>query len=149
MLESPVTTEYLLKKETLSLWAWGLLARCRDAGELASEDIGVLRDVGKKAVSVLRGLRAVMDVESRNAEVEDEESGDETDKTHPAEETLATVGTQNQDEFDVTTESDSRKQLTRLLVTFDLIITMVGEFCGQRDLLDGRIVWDELDQITE
>ena len=30
--------------------------------------------------------------------------------------------------------------------TLDMIVTIVGEFYGQRDLLDGRILWGELQQ---
>ena len=41
----------------ISRWAWGLLARLPEKGELNSEEIGVVRELGKKAVLVGMGLR--------------------------------------------------------------------------------------------
>lgn len=41
----------------VSRWAWGLLARLPERGELTSEEIGVVRELGKKAVLVGMGLR--------------------------------------------------------------------------------------------
>jgi len=41
----------------LSRWIWGLLAKLPDRGELNSEEIGVVRELGKKAVLVGLGLK--------------------------------------------------------------------------------------------
>ncbi|TQS38826.1 hypothetical protein Golomagni_00660 [Golovinomyces magnicellulatus] len=41
----------------LSRWAWSLLARLPDRGDLNSEEIGVLRALGKKAISLGMGLK--------------------------------------------------------------------------------------------
>jgi hypothetical protein len=41
----------------LSRWVWGLLAKLPDRGELNSEEIGVIRELGKKAVLVGLGLK--------------------------------------------------------------------------------------------
>ena len=41
----------------VSRWAWALLGRLPDRGELTSEEIGVVRELGKKAVLVGMGLR--------------------------------------------------------------------------------------------
>jgi len=41
----------------VSRWAWGLLARLPERGQLNSEEIGVIREIGKKAVLVGMGLR--------------------------------------------------------------------------------------------
>ena len=38
----------------LGAWAWGLLGRCREVGEMGSEDVGVLRVLGKQAGWCLR-----------------------------------------------------------------------------------------------
>jgi hypothetical protein len=43
--------------ERVSRWVWGLLGRLPDRGELTSEEVGTIRELGKKAVSVARGLR--------------------------------------------------------------------------------------------
>ncbi len=51
-------------------WAWALLARVREVGECGSEEVGILRDLGKRAAWVLKRFR-----ESRegheNGEVEE------------------------------------------------------------------------------
>lgn len=135
MLESRLEKEQLLKKRSLSLWAWGLLARCRDAGQMVSEDIGILRDLGKKALSVLRGLRVGMEQGLSNAEEQSETSGPEN----------APDAAKMNEPDDELPSSDIDEDITRLLATLDMIITVVGEFYGQRDLLAGRIVWGELD----
>jgi len=36
-------------------WVWGLLGRCREVGECGSEEVAVLRELGKRAVWVRRG----------------------------------------------------------------------------------------------
>jgi hypothetical protein len=41
----------------VSRWAWSLLARLPERGELTSEEIGVVRELGKKAVLVGMGLK--------------------------------------------------------------------------------------------
>jgi hypothetical protein len=42
----------------VSRWAWSLLARLPERGELNSEEIGIIRELGKKAVLVGVGLKA-------------------------------------------------------------------------------------------
>ena len=39
-------------------WAWSLLARCREVGMMGSEEVGVVRELGKTARGMVRGLRA-------------------------------------------------------------------------------------------
>lgn len=51
-------------------WVWGLLGRCREVGECGSDEVGVLRELGKRAVWVLKGWREGRDREQR-------EEGDE------------------------------------------------------------------------
>ena len=58
ILETLLTTKNLAKGKELGAWAWGLLARCRPVGEMGSEEVGILRSLGKKAVWVLRGMMA-------------------------------------------------------------------------------------------
>ena len=213
ILQSNLTNGSIAKKEFLSLWAWGLLARCRDAGQMGSEEIGILRDLGKTAVWLLRGLRAGMDylkqeqaqdidgsdLRSVNgeeeAEVDDRASsrrdqGPETTSSFPPADRILTESTIETPPIandplaagktnllssltpeppatlaqDATqplanghpTSSDipstaqpetdqQREQAIRLYATLDMIITIVGEFYGQRDLLEGRLVWGKID----
>ena len=57
-----LTTGSLLKRGAevqvrVSRWAWALLARLPERGELTSEEIGIVRELGKKAVLVGMGLK--------------------------------------------------------------------------------------------
>jgi len=66
----------------VSRWSWALLARLPERGELTSEEIGVVRELGKKAVAVGKGLQEDMDWDKRIDELEatrddEEESWDE------------------------------------------------------------------------
>jgi hypothetical protein len=45
----------------ISRWIWGLLARLPEVGELNSEEVGVVREVGKKAVWVGVGFKEARD----------------------------------------------------------------------------------------
>ena len=231
MLESRLANGGLLRKKTLSLWSWGLLARCRDAGQMGSEEIGILRDLGKRAVWLLRGLRAGMNHDTQNEEIESEDGDtrssvnglgedreecesneenehdcsipeakapnssveikpDEAEDTSsvtlcesphhdtdiddalaaakarilcsltqdtlalepssPAEETHSTINQRYSVSQAVDTAGSAQIQeqqgeTLRLNATLDMIITIVGEFYGQRDLLEGRLVWGEVD----
>ncbi|PQE05992.1 v-snare protein [Rutstroemia sp. NJR-2017a BBW] len=64
--------------EKVSRWVWGLLGRLPDRGELTSEEVGIIRELGKKAVSVARGLR---EDKVEEAEAEDEEEDGEVPET--------------------------------------------------------------------
>ena len=243
VLESVLTVKNLgMEGNGVGAWAWGLLGRCRGRGEMGSEDVGVLRDVGKRAVWVLRGLRggrregaaeegAGGEVE---VEVEGEEGVDEQEveyvnmgggaqvgegeegeghgidllageldegeelKDNPstidgikppsesqdvlarAKQSLlyslqaptapppttnmdsppptATPGNRlsnesheidhaahvSEDTSAATLSTHARKDELDVYATLDMIITVVGEFYGQRDLLEGRDLWDEL-----
>lgn len=65
----------------LGVWAWGLLGRCRDVGQLGSEDVGILRELGKQASWL--GRRVVVGEvreevqEKEMEEMEEEEEEDE------------------------------------------------------------------------
>lgn len=226
ILESSLVNGDMAKKEFIALWAWGLLARCREAGQMGSEEIGILRDLGKRAVWLLRGLRAGVDnlAQEQAQDVDssdmgpgngEEEAGLDArrDQEHqgletapsipPVDRTLAEseavqiakscLTTENQPDVDDplaaakasllsslapepsatmpssitqartqsitnghSTSSDvssarqpgideQRGQAFRLCATLDMIITIVGELYGQRDLLEGRLVWGEID----
>lgn len=62
-----------------SRWAWSLLAKLPERGELTSEEIGVVRELGKKAVLVGMGLKTNTDMNEGIAELEAglEDGGDE------------------------------------------------------------------------
>ena len=40
--------------------------------------------------------------------------------------------------------SESANEDATIHATLDMLVTIIGEFYGQRDLLDGRLLWDEM-----
>ena len=229
--------------KNLGVWAWGLLGRCRDVGQLGSEEVGVLRELGKQASWV--GRRVVVgevgeEVQDKEEDEEDKEAeGDEeavdqgqmdqgrmdqgglneeevdheeiydaqegvpqdrtedyqvngskevtqteqalggAEQTHDdfhnrsseiessdnpldtdavrvpeADANLEALGAAQErllssldtnklsQEYVQTTPNETPRE--DMLATLDMIITIVGELYGQRDLLDTRLLWDEI-----
>jgi hypothetical protein len=54
----------------VSRWTWSLLAKLPERGELTSEEIGIVRDLGKKAILVGTGLREESNWEAGMQELE-------------------------------------------------------------------------------
>ena len=241
--------------KNIGAWTWGLLGKCREVGQMGSEEVGVLRNLGKQAVFLLRRLSAgeaiggtadESDMEEGEEYEEDEEeeeaeegegdarSGEEgtnvretadaNDGSSPHINTTATAAVgqdsnSNNNNHDAnpvsptsvadleiakrqmlaslshtraqidstetkisnnnnnnhhgtrhpsttpppvpeTAEGEFRGEQEQLPeerrravvedekemihATLDMLITIVGEFYGQRDLLDGRLLWDEM-----
>lgn len=63
--------------QQLGAWAWGLLAKCREVGQMGSEEVGVLRGLGKRAWWVLREIQAGIEEGADEEEDTDEEGADE------------------------------------------------------------------------
>ncbi|EQL34051.1 hypothetical protein RJ035_000720 [Blastomyces gilchristii] len=55
----------------LGAWAWGLLGRCRAVGEMGSEEVGDIRELGKRAARILVKVR-----ESEAVDVQGMEGGE-------------------------------------------------------------------------
>ena len=223
VLETVLSTANLQRHKNIGVWAWGLLARCREVGEMGSEEVGVLRDLGKKAIAVVRGVSAGLYDHSENGENEarDEDSGEEgpecqanskadvdahadahvSESPFPLNDSAATsrddsphfveaekqlllksltVGSPDelkiaetrslgsQSAHAVESERDSgleeaqkiagseppicnsgkqvdAEKSVQMHATLDMIITIVGELYGQKDLLPGRLLWDEME----
>ena len=182
-------------------WVWGILGKCRDRTELGSDEIAVLRELGKRAVELLVRLR---DKTGKASGASQEASESECEDGHTlvipqesATETAPVTGrlhdSSMQEDGSSPNRSDSSKQDTTALdaakkrlelsflssndiensaaaavsgdtdetpgidaaedkldadrqvrITLDMIVTIVGEFYGQRDLLDIRDIWGEL-----
>ena len=233
VLESLLTLANLRGKRGhyVEAWTWGLLGKCREVGQMGSEEVGVLRNLGKRAVWLLRRIRAgdvtdgsidEFDVNMEEQEAEGEEDGDgeleeenlqdgadPTDlddaddghssyidpittadlgnddnnkanptatnsdadlekakqhilnslRTNQAQADSAETNASNDDstECPVPKYADTglkleveggleerRDEKADLLATLDILVTIIGEFYGQRDLLDGRLLWDEM-----
>ncbi len=225
VLESLVSMANLQKYKFVGVWAWGLLAKCRDVGEMGSEEVGVLRDLGKKAIAVIRGVVAGLykDLEPSSENGEDENKDKHEEAPAPAvtveslnpsedgitvdldnakvpanpvklppdspdplaaakqrvldclgqaspeiertEQTLKAVQTQPQlhpqeVESKVPESEESRQsphnnnkedgedeKPVQTHAALDMIITIVGERYGQKDLLQGRFLWDEMESL--
>ncbi|MCJ1282122.1 hypothetical protein MMC26_001445 [Xylographa opegraphella] len=251
----------------IGAWCWGLLGRCREIGEMGSEEVGVLRTLGKTALrmgkklkmqkhgglgvrwnteadaagdnddegddeeseevppEVVTGAEKLEEHEVRNGEIEEEIEEGEVDETeNVAEPTKASEDNRNGDvsvmeseeqnaqaverwpEHDTSMETAPGKEVisnaahnsrsfdalaqyehvkdslslakelllaqvrspapsatahgadhalednsndkgsdveAKALATLDMIVTIVGEFYGQKDLLNARTVWGE------
>jgi len=222
MLETRLTTERLSERQSLGLWIWGLLAGCRDAGQMGSEEIGILRDLGKKAIWLLRMMKAgsqrVEDDEGSHTDSSSELDGKDKDleaiqssdpgtdlrgveppstsatcdpregiggtsfgsgpdlqtadgleaaranllaslpsgsalpNTHTPERASPSVRSSSPPPFtsvpgssEAPGSQEATDRSTKPRAVLDMIITIVGECYGQRDLLGGRIVWGELE----
>lgn len=178
----------------IGAWAWGLLGKCRDVGQLGTEEVGDIRDLGKRAVKILQKMREE-DEKTKAAQRDDDLSNEESDDDevpvedhgHPEdaqENTLGALQTDHEmqdavseppaedldaakarlqamlqgnenetlepdksDNIDVANDAekspkDSAAELamqTRAML--DMIITVVGEYFGQKDLLKERELW--------
>ncbi|KAL8725225.1 MAG: hypothetical protein Q9166_007489 [cf. Caloplaca sp. 2 TL-2023] len=74
-LEKYMSWNALERESYLGPWAWGLLARCREVGMMGSEEVGVIRDLGKKAKGMIRALAAGLGMGQETHNMEAEEDG--------------------------------------------------------------------------
>ena len=227
------------RSKNIGAWAWGLLGRCREVGQMCSEEVGVLRKVGKQAVWLLRRISAgeiiggdedVMDADVEEDDLENGEVDDEDREDGDGGEECVEDGTESPDAMDAddvyspsfdpifqntsrqngnnethspTTNSDTdiakakqrildslatnqssdtnpsnnadgvrnptttlnpatdtkpngqEESLTEsaspdekkatMIATLDMLVTIIGECYGQRDLLGGRLLWEEME----
>lgn len=135
---------YFKRGETLaqhtSAWIWALLAKLGDVGMMNNDEVFVLRDLGKRALVVQisfndAAMAAQLEEISRAEDTTDE-------ATSPGREGSQTTAT-----ADHQTDAAGSSVIPMLdpestLATLDMIVTIVGEFFGQRDLLDSRRSWE-------
>lgn len=156
----------------IGAWAWGLLGKCREVGQLATEEVGAIRELGKRVGTILAKIKEAEGAqdpgEDEDVDLSDLETGEggdgleeesevqdttteevETVEDESAELEAAKARLQAQldgnldselsaGDSGVATVEDVAKQVRIML---DMIITVVGEYFGQRDLLDSREVW--------
>lgn len=231
MMSDVVRGDDTQRVRRIGAWAWGLLGKCREVGQLSTREVGVVRNLGKRAATILRKVQELENEEYEEEEVDssvtdpskeqgnlvedgkytkekaqqgstvqDEEatkqetqteptaqSGEETKEGAQLEPTVQNEEESKQEELpeaaeaqdssmpdasleesnleaakarlqarlqnnsdsvetpascdddDEEAEDDWSIQTHALL---DMIITVVGEFFGQRDLLQEREVWD-------
>ncbi|PNS21978.1 hypothetical protein CAC42_576 [Sphaceloma murrayae] len=129
---------------SLSAWAWVLLGRLGDAGGLQSEEIGTVRDLAKRAgwalaalkIATLRQEGTLNDTRGSDAAGhmanQKDEQGDALKET-------STAGLRKME----ASAGVEKIPNEGTLATLHLIITVAGEFYGQKDLLDSRLPWIE------
>lgn len=217
LLSGATTSTDIAYVKRIGAWVWGLLGRCKDPGEMSSEEVGEIRDLGKRAVKILLKIReeenrdeffkregegetgggqmgetaAYSEDEDEWTEFSDEREGVGPGNTNNAEGAAASTGAEQvdqqpggdgdvlevakeklqqklepqlsegqagqsndtggtgvneatnedgNDEYLPSDESDIKRESRALL---DMIISLVGEFYGQRDLLESRDLWEE------
>lgn len=172
----------------LGAWTWAVLGKCKDRTELGSEEIADLRELGKRAVGLLVGIRDrtgkaygdeqpdVIEIQEDEVPTDEAVSDEEelqgkdhcassdlideqpTAKLEEAKRRLQVAlkslddcadgpaeAIRNQEseggDFEISEAGrDVDKQIRTIL---DMIITVVGEMYGQRDLLEFRDIWTE------
>ncbi|KAJ6092748.1 hypothetical protein N7486_008037 [Penicillium sp. IBT 16267x] len=161
------------KIRRIGAWAWGLLGKCREIGELSTEEVGDIRDIGKRAVKILQKIREAEEIPPMEGETPDSDAGEDAQPENLAPEGESEEEIQpepvNDTDADMSDAVDQASELeaakarlqakvqesaedepasadqaflakqTRAML--DMIITVAGEFFGQRDLLDSREVW--------
>ncbi|KAJ5130550.1 uncharacterized protein N7515_006589 [Penicillium bovifimosum] len=204
MVSDVIRSEDVQLVRRIGAWAWGLLGKCLEVGQLSSQEVGIIRNVGKRAATI---LQKVQEIESKvpswvvakwsvteqekkdtSAQAQPEStSQDEKETMQEAPEameahyssmsgasseqskleaartrlrarlrgdadTVETPANSDPDEGHDTVETpansdpdegheDTRELIKHIHVLLDMIITVVGEFFGQRDLLERREVW--------
>ncbi|KEF52763.1 uncharacterized protein A1O9_11180 [Exophiala aquamarina CBS 119918] len=132
-------------------WLWATLGKCRDRGELSSEEIGELRLLAQRAIDIQARFDMDSNQHTSNSDLgsleNDIDDGDSEDEQHRSERTLpadekgtfsARQAGSVEEELGKATERD------RLIAAaLDMVITVVGEIYGQRDLLGSRRKWEE------
>lgn len=144
----------------IGAWIWAVLGKCPDRGELGSDEISDLRRLAQKAIGVRDWLLKRHGTTTTSLESEDE---DEEEK-----QTAMTEGDDFSDEIDAAKRRLVRKHEGSLhleesqqngdsngygalpkaqavkqgkLAVLDMVLTVVGEVYGQRDLLGLRTPW--------
>ncbi|KAI5288698.1 hypothetical protein KEM54_004987 [Ascosphaera aggregata] len=180
----------------LGAWIWGALGRCREVGQLSSDEVSQIRELGKVARKMLDWVKDweqncggdQYDVEEQEQDQGGYDDGDEVEsdlesiylpdnlldraeskgKANDEEELQAakarlqarfnaSQGEDNQaagddddehyidDDYQDEEYPDDTEWSYASRAMIDMILTVAGEFFGQRDLLEARDIWDEQD----
>ncbi|KAI6826431.1 hypothetical protein KC357_g4115 [Hortaea werneckii] len=123
-------------------WIWALISRLDDVGTMDNDQVSSLRELGKKAVLVQLSFRdsdAAQQLEAVGADekkaVSDEKDLKPEDDCKPANSSNGSSIVEGHHEVD----GNLSRETT--LATLDMIISIVGDVFGQRDLLEFRHQW--------
>jgi hypothetical protein len=133
-----IQKRFFNRGETLSpnasAWIWALLAKLNDVGTMNNDEVFVLRDLGKRALVISISFNNAA-MAAQLEEISRAEAASESDEANTSQHDAAKTDTAGSS---VTQKLDPENTLAAL----DMIVTIVGEFFGQRDLLDSRRSWD-------
>ncbi|KAK4950215.1 hypothetical protein LTR10_011194 [Elasticomyces elasticus] len=136
MMRINLVREQMLQEST-SVWIWSLLARLDDVGTMNNQEVYAIREFGKKAVLVQLSFHdpvAAAQLEAMNNE------GEPETETTKSLDTEVEEGVETRPQTEAT-EPDS-PAAHNTAITLDMIITIIGEMFGQRDLLEFRRPWE-------
>jgi hypothetical protein len=137
-----IQKHFFKRGETLrpnaSAWIWALLAKLNDVGTMNNDEVFVLRDLGKRALVIQISFNNAA-MAAQLEEISRAEAASESDEANTSQHDAAKTDTAGSS---VTQKLDPENTLA----TLDMIVTIVGEFFGQRDLLDSRRSWDPEDE---
>ncbi|KAG0159474.1 hypothetical protein PDIDSM_6996 [Penicillium digitatum] len=57
MMSDVVRGDDTQRVRRIGAWAWGLLGKCREVGQLSTREVGVVRNMGKRAATILRKVQ--------------------------------------------------------------------------------------------
>ena len=131
--------------KSISAWIWALLSRLEDVGTMSNEEVFRIREFGKRAVLVqlllsdpasAKLLEGDSD-ESVDIRNEDEIKLDDEDNVADAPDAVQPTDSE---------AKGTTSERVETLATFDMVIAIVGDVFGQRDLLEFRRDWEPLEE---
>lgn len=142
-----IQKHFFKRGETLghhvSTWIWSLLARLDIVGTMDNDEVFVLRDLGKRAlviqISFNNAAMAAQLEDLSRAELASNHDITRSPQHEGQPPSAATAGASTDNTGPIVTQKSDPENT---LATLDMIVTIVGEFFGQRDLLDSRRSWD-------
>lgn len=146
LLQSRVLTPGKVIEKHVSNWIWSLLARLDDVGNMTNDQVYPLRELGKRAVFLQYSITSpeiAAQLESLGQSGSKMLNEDEI----PLDDVEDVDGAPKQPDVDssqkdqITATADS-KVMDNTLATLDMILVVVGEVYGQRDLLEFRTPWE-------
>ena len=127
----PTYSEKVRKR--IGAWVWASIGKFPDRGELGGDEIARMRELAPTATTVLQGNDTV----DEGSEDDNDEEADEIGSTIEAAMRTEMMDDSSLKQEEIESEMDSTR------VILDMILTVVGEVYGQRDLLELRPKWTE------
>lgn len=132
----------------LSSWIWSLLSRLDDVGMMNNERVYEVREFGKKALLVQLSFNNAVGAEhleraSRDDDNASPASEQSMDGTASVLQTQAESQSVQSSAIGTASAGDESDTKQNTLATLDMIIVVVGDIFGQRDLLEFRQSWSQ------